>query len=116
MVHAIVHLKLSPLWGNAPTRGPLRMLNQQSRGFFLYFFKAYPGRTSLMVALLLGSGLSEGIGIAALLPVLELGAASAGGDPSQIALMVDRAFRAIGLAPTLGPLLVVIVIAMGLKG
>jgi ATP-binding cassette subfamily C protein len=69
-----------------------------------------------MVALLLGAGLSEGLGIAALLPLLELGTAQTGQEPSVLSQAVSNAFHAVGLEPGLGPLLVFIVVAMAMKG
>ena len=36
------------------------------------FFRAYPGRTSIMMIALLLSGVAEGIGLSALLPLLNI--------------------------------------------
>ncbi len=91
-------------------------MNRQSREFLEHFFKAYPGRTAVMVALLLASGLSEGIGVAALLPLLELGTSQTGQDPSHLSEFVGRAFGAVRIEPNLGVLLGTIVVAMTLKG
>jgi len=69
-----------------------------------------------MVSLLLGSGLAEGIGIAALLPVLELGTVEPGREPSGIAQAVEGLLHRVGLEPRLGVLLLIIVVAMWAKG
>jgi len=95
---------------------PATFKPEATRAFLGYFFRAYPGRTALMVMLLLGAGLSEGLGVAALLPLLEIGTAQPGQDPSVISRAVAGAFHAVGLEPTLGALLAFIVVAIGLKG
>ncbi|NNM03501.1 MAG: ABC transporter ATP-binding protein, partial [Gemmatimonadetes bacterium] len=91
-------------------------MNQETKGFFLYFFRAYPGRTALMVGLLAGAGLAEGIGIAALLPVLEFGTVVPGEQPSEMARAVGNFLQGIGLEPSLVVLLGIIVAALWLKG
>lgn len=83
-------------------------------GFLRHFLAAYPIKTAVMVALLVFSGLAEGLGVATLLPVLEFAEGQARPE-SDIALMVVRAIEAIGLSATLGPLLALIVVAMTVK-
>lgn len=92
------------------------MFKRSSSEFFLYFARAYSGRTALMVVLLVLAGLAEGVGIATLLPVLEIGSPSASQDPSGIADMVGNVVRFVGLEPTIEVLLALIVLAMSLKG
>ena len=92
------------------------MLNKKTREFVGFFFSAYRARTAVMVGLLVGSGLSEAIGIVALLPILELGTASPGTEPSGLTQAVGNALSTIGIEPTLGTLLILITIAMTLKG
>lgn len=48
------------------------MADRPSAGFIAYFLRSYPFATAGMVILLLLAGLAEGVGIAALLPVLEV--------------------------------------------
>ncbi|MDX1531207.1 MAG: ABC transporter ATP-binding protein, partial [Rhodothermales bacterium] len=83
--------------------------------FVRFFVAAYPGRTAVLVVLLLLSGLAEGIGVAAVLPVLELAAGDAGSDR-----LIERAAAAalglVGAEPTLGALLALVVLAMVAKG
>jgi hypothetical protein len=55
------------------------MLNRNSVGVVWYFLKRYPRRSVLIVGLLFLSGLAEGLGVASLLPLLEL----AMGDPTS---------------------------------
>jgi ATP-binding cassette subfamily C protein len=69
-----------------------------------------------MIGLLLVSGLSEGFGIAALLPLLEVGTSQGLEDPSFLSEIVNEAFGLVGIDATLGPLLILIVVAMALKG
>lgn len=92
------------------------MFNRDSSNFFLYFARAYRSRTILMISLLMLSGLAEGVGIATLLPVLEIGTAEAGRAPSGISVAVANVVRSVGLSPTLPVLLLLIVGAMMAKG
>jgi len=89
------------------------------------FFSAYPLLTLLMLLALLLSGLAEGVGLSALLPLLNiaLGTAGAGdiaaGVPgasrSDFEAAVLRALDSAGIAPTLGNMLWIIVAGVALK-
>lgn len=92
------------------------MLNRDSWNFFLYFARAYRGRTAVMIVLLVLAGLAEGVGIATLLPVLEIGTASTSQAPTGVGMKVASLVRGIGLEPTLPVLLLLIVAAMTAKG
>jgi ATP-binding cassette subfamily C protein len=82
----------------------------------LSFFRAYRLQTALMLLALILSGLAEGIGLSALLPLLNialgpdagnmLGAASAA--PSGFEQAVLNALARVGIAPTLGNMLLII--------
>ncbi len=87
---------------------------KQSFRLFRYFFAAYPVRSTLVLVALTAAALAEGVGIAALLPLIGLviGAESAGG---ALTLYVERVFALAGSAPSLGGLLVLIVVAISLK-
>lgn len=87
------------------------MLNPQSIAFVRYFARAYPLRTVLMVFLLILSGLAEALGIAALLPVLEVAVGEGGGEDP-----ISRSLIWLGIEPTLILLLALIVFAMTVKG
>lgn len=91
-------------------------LSPSAKHFFGYFAGAYPLRTVVMVALLLGAGLAEGVGVAGLLPVIEVGVDSSAGDPSAISRAVRNFVAALGLPVTLPVLLSVVVVSMMLKG
>jgi ATP-binding cassette subfamily C protein len=91
----------------------------------LNFFRAYRLHTVLMLLALLLSGLAEGIGLSALLPLLNIavsdGAASAAtGLPQSQAqtsletFVLDTLARA-GIDPTLGNMLLIIVAGVALK-
>lgn len=92
------------------------MLDHATKGFIIYFMRAYPRRTLLLISLLVLSGLAEGIGIAALLPMLELAVPQAGNAPSALSAAVAGTLGRLGLAPRLETLLVMIVLGMLLKG
>ena len=87
---------------------------RQSVRLFRYFFAAYPVRSSLVLLTLTAAALAEGAGIAALLPLISLviDADSGGGT---LATYVERVFALAGSAPSLGGLLVLIVVAFALK-
>ena len=81
---------------------------------FRHFFSAYPARSTLMLLAITAAALAEGVGIAALLPMIGLviEAESAGGMLTQY---VERVFALAGQDVSLGGLLVLIVVAMALK-
>jgi hypothetical protein len=71
----------------------------RSLGFLRHFFTAYPARTTLMVVLLVLAGMAEGIGVVALLPVLQVALDQEAADSSGLGVAVRDALSAIGLAP-----------------
>jgi len=80
--------------------------------FLIHIMRAYPARTLITLAALLIAGIVAGVSLTALLPVLNLATdPQAAGDDNVLV----RALRAIGLTPTLGVLLWVLVIGMALK-
>lgn len=92
------------------------MLHRDSVNFVRYFFRAYPRRSALMVALLIVSGVVDGVGIFSLVPLLQIaggGAVQLGGSGASQSMA--RAFGLIGLKPTIGPLLLVIIGCIALK-
>ena len=112
-------------WGNTRTlsaapaaRPDPLMLNRRSLEFIAYFLRSFPGRTAAMVGVMILAGLAEGVGVLSLLPLLELvlgaDAAESGGSP--VAVAVARELTRLGLTPTLGTLLCLIVVAMSVKG
>ena len=87
---------------------------RQSVRLFRHFFAAYPVRSSLMLLAITAAALAEGVGIAALLPLISLviDAEGAGGSMTQY---VKQIFAVAGLEFSLGGLLVFIVAAISLK-
>ncbi|MDA0989293.1 MAG: ABC transporter ATP-binding protein, partial [Verrucomicrobia bacterium] len=92
------------------------MINRQSIHFMAYFMRAYPLRSLLGVGCLLLAGLLEGIGLAALLPLLELAMnADSNAAMSPLGATVLSILRQLHLNPSLATLLGLIVIGMTLK-
>jgi len=92
------------------------MTERNTKEFFLFFARSNPLRTLVMVGMLIGAGLAEGVGIAGLLPLLVVGIAPAGTEPSDMSRRVSELLATVGLEPTLGVLLLVVVGAMAMKG
>ncbi|MGE0682407.1 MAG: ABC transporter ATP-binding protein [Candidatus Binatia bacterium] len=87
----------------------------------LYFARAYPKQTSFMFGCLLLSAIAEGIGLSSLLPVLGLAArpypdasvpGEGGSRGSQLESVISQVFSTLGLQPSIGLLLLVIVCGM----
>jgi ATP-binding cassette subfamily C protein len=92
----------------------------------LTFARAYPGQTVVMLVALLFAGVADGAGFTALLPLLSVAirqeaggadplAATAAHKGGDFADTVLATIQAVGLSPTMGTLLVIIVAAMILK-
>jgi len=92
------------------------MFNKESTGLVVYFFKAYPKRTLVMILCLIFSGLAEGIGVAVLLPLFEVNMGSAQAPQSGIGHMVAQGIRFVGLEPRFEVFLLVLVTGITLKG
>jgi ATP-binding cassette, subfamily C, bacterial len=90
------------------------LFNKESIAVGKYFLRAYPRRTVLMVSLLLMAGLAEGVGLVTLIPLLEV-AVTDGTTQSGLGQTVGSVLGTIGLDPTLGVLLAIIVLGMTLK-
>jgi ATP-binding cassette subfamily C protein len=98
------------------------VLNQQSRAFIARFARAYPIRTAVMVLLLVFAGLAEGIGIAALLPVLTAGIERPGTAPTAVEAdqdalseIIQRGMDTLHIPRTVPSLLAIVVVAILLK-
>ncbi len=87
---------------------------RQSIQLFRYFFAAYPLRSTLVLLALTAAALAEGVGVAALLPLVSLVIDSQGGG-GALALYVGQVFALAGLEMSLAGLLALIVAAMVLK-
>ena len=83
----------------------------------LVFVRRYPGQSLFLVLALLLAGVAEGIGFSALLPLLNLaleGAVTAGDN--DFAKFIARTFTDLGLTPSIGVLLSVIVVVITASG
>ena len=94
----------------------MALFDRETIGFFRHFLRAYPARSAVMVALLSLAGVMEGMGVMTMLPLLELVSGDGGREPSGISQAVAGGLDRVGLQPTLGVLLSVIVAAMTAKG
>ncbi len=90
----------------------------------LKFFRVYPWQSALMLLALLLAGIAEGISLSALLPLLSIAldqgggageAADDGGDNMGLEEIVREALGAIGITPSIGVLLVVVVVGIIIK-
>ncbi|MFW6093032.1 MAG: ABC transporter ATP-binding protein [Pseudomonadota bacterium] len=83
------------------------------------FVVAHPWQSVWLMLLLLLAGLADGIGLSAMLPMLNLAFEQAGtggaGEPDDLTQFVHRLLGAFNLTPTLGVLLTFIVAGIGLK-
>ena len=91
------------------------LFHPQTVGFFKHFMRAYPLRSVIMVGLLALAGFLEGVGVITLLPLLELVVGESGREPSGISRAMGETLESVGLTPSLGVLLGVIVAAMTAK-
>jgi len=90
-------------------------VDRSSVAFLKFFMRAYPGRSALMIGLLALAGLFEGIGVVTMLPLLELATGSDPSEQSSLGRRVDVALARVGLEPSLGLLLSLIVVVMTAK-
>jgi ATP-binding cassette subfamily C protein len=87
----------------------------------LSFFRAYRLHTALMLLALLLSAIAEGIGLSALLPVLNIAVGGSadtsigGAAQTELEAQVLQALEWAGIAPTLGNMLLIIVAGVGFK-
>ncbi len=91
-------------------------MKNQNVDLVRHFLKAYPRRSALIIALSIFAGFAEGVGIASVLPLLEVAAGDGQGSDSPLLLIVRNSLAMVGLEPTLGVLLVLVVVGMFLKG
>jgi ATP-binding cassette subfamily C protein len=90
----------------------------------LSFFRAYPGQTFIMMAALLLAGIAEGVGLSAFLPFLSIairndaGTSSASAvhnPPNELEQMFMTVLNSLGIAPSIGSLLLIIVAGVTVK-
>jgi ATP-binding cassette, subfamily C, bacterial len=87
-----------------------------ARRFLRTLWGGLPGRSWLLVLLMMLGVLTEGLGILLLVPLLELvGLESGGGALGRIAEAVEGAFGLVNVEPTLAALLVVFVVLVSAR-
>ena len=94
------------------------MTDKHSTGSFqmiMGFMRSYPWRSVALLICLLFAGISEGLGIATLLPLLNLAMDGKDASSSSLSEAVSEAFAAVGLEPSVGLLLLLIFIGILLK-
>lgn len=92
--------------------------NKSSLRTLHYFFKTYPVQSVFVILSLLLAGLSEMLGVGALLPLIKLifgKGEDASAESSTLEIYVQKAFETVGLEPSLEVLLSLIVFAIFLK-
>ena len=90
----------------------------------LTFFRAYPGQTLIMMIALLLAGIAEGIGLSAFLPFLSIAIRNDAGTnasgteqspPSEFEQIFINILGDLGMSPSIGTLLIIIVAGITLK-
>ena len=91
--------------------------SRQFADLFRHFFAAYPVRSAVMLLSITVAAAAEGIGIAALLPLLSLVITPSGTEGAQNAMMfyAEQTFAFVGLEVSIGALLVVIAVMITTK-
>jgi ATP-binding cassette subfamily C protein len=80
------------------------------------FVEHYPWQSIMLVVILLAAGIADGVGLSALLPLLNVALHPGGGAEAEgFELQVRETLTALGIDPTLGILLTVLVVAVLLK-
>jgi ATP-binding cassette subfamily C protein len=90
----------------------------------LTFFRAYPWQTLVMLLALMFAGFAEGIGLSALLPLLNIAIRSdvnsdtdaAPAELNEYERLVNDLLQAAGISPSIGVMLLIIVTGGTLKG
>ena len=87
--------------------------------FLITIARMYPGRSALTLLSLLFAGLADGLSLLLLLPLLNFATSDVApvstNGLSGLGHMLTEALSAIGVTPTVGALLVVIVVCLSLK-
>ncbi|VAW72503.1 Efflux ABC transporter, permease/ATP-binding protein [hydrothermal vent metagenome] len=87
------------------------------------FFRAYPWHSAIMLIALLFAGIAEGIGLSALLPLLNIVIRNDPGNglgantqpPNEYEQRVIDVLLQFGISPTIGSLLIIIVLGVTIK-
>src|SRR5262245_25951845 len=123
-LHRVVHSSREPSVSmhdliEEVTRGESRVPSSHSMRSLLIFARAYPARTAFMLACLLLAGAAEGFSVASAVPLIALAAdpaaGSAAGTGGALGEYVLAVVRGLGLEPTIGVLLVLLVAGIVLR-
>ena len=79
-------------------------------------YRTYPLRSAFNIGCILVAGLAEGLGVAAVFPVLATAVEGTGGSQSEIGRIVTETLASLGLPVHLGGLLLLMVAAFAAKG
>ena len=79
------------------------------------FYGAVGTKPWLVLGCLLLAGISEGVGLATLLPLLSLAIDDSGSESSAVAAYIEEAFALVGLSPDLGLLIGLVVAGIAVK-
>jgi len=82
---------------------------------FKTLVRAYPKESAVVTLTLFLAGLAEGIGIATLLPLLGLVAGGEARNNTELGRMIADTLQAVGIQPTVGMLIVLILVLMTAK-
>ncbi len=92
------------------------MLNDRRlSNLFKTLIRAYPKESAIVTLTLFLAGLAEGFGIATLLPLLGLVAGGESRNNTELGRMIADMLQAVGLQPTVGMLIVLILVLMTAK-
>ncbi len=80
-----------------------------------HFLVAYPSRSLTIIALLSVAGLVEGVSVLALLPFVQFAFAGDGASAGNVSVMIGKSLSVVGLTPSIGSLLLVIVVGICVK-
>ena len=85
-------------------------------GLLLVFFRDFPRRTLILLGGMLLAAIAEGFGVATILPILTQLTDHSGEKPSFLNVLTDGALNSVGLTPSIGLFLVILVLSLWLKG
>ena len=77
--------------------------------------RAYPGQCAIMLVAMLLAGLMEGISLSAFLPLLDIAISGEAGPRSEVSRRVAEVLGELGLSPTVGVLLLIMLCGALLK-
>ena len=109
----IVRRKPNSSQMNGPNYAPTH--RRDVVALLLHFLRAYPSLTLTVVALLSIAGLAEGVSVLTLLPLVQIAVAGGSGGADTATRWIGQAFALVGLTPSIGSLLLLIVVGISVK-